>query len=276
MTRILQIAWHSPLRETVLAALPVAGMSGTLHSRFTQPPLRAAVYAKTGSTNHARLLAGYARTPRGRWITFALMINDWMDDSAQADPRTRRGASGSADGAAYASRSSSQAFIECMESTTHTATFAAGCFWGVESAFRQIRGVIDAVSGYCGGTTEHPTYRDVCGHRTGHAEAVEVTYDPALVTYAQLLNAFWSMHDPTQLNRQGPDVGDQYRSAIFTHSGDQLREATQSRDAQQSNYRRPIVTQIEPASTFWRAEEYHQRYFERNGGACHIAPAVTP
>ena len=157
------------------------------------------------------------------------------------------------------------------EPTTQTATFAAGCFWGVEDAFRRIPGVIDAVSGYTGGRTENPSYREVCGHGTGHAEAVEVTFDPARVSYDDLLTAFWSIHDPTQLNRQGPDVGDQYRSAIFTHSPEQMREALASRDAEQKKYGRPIATQILEAPKFWRAEEYHQRYFEKNGGgACHI------
>ncbi len=158
-----------------------------------------------------------------------------------------------------------------MNATTQTATFAAGCFWGVESAFRQIPGVLDAVSGYIGGKTQNPTYRDVCGHGTGHAEAVEVTFDPSRVTYEQLLQAFWNLHDPTQVNRQGPDVGDQYRSAIFTYSDEQMRAATASRDAEQANHRRPIATQILAAPTFFKAEEYHQRYFEKNGGAaCHI------
>jgi len=157
------------------------------------------------------------------------------------------------------------------DSTLQTATFAAGCFWGVEDAFRRIPGVIDAVSGYTGGRTENPTYREVCGHGTGHAEAVEVTFDPSRVSYEQLLAAFWNLHDPTQLNRQGPDVGDQYRSAIFTHSPEQMRAAVDSRDAEQAKLRRPIVTQILEAPAFWRAEEYHQRYFEKNGGgACHI------
>jgi peptide-methionine (S)-S-oxide reductase len=161
-----------------------------------------------------------------------------------------------------------------MNATTQTATFAAGCFWGVEAAFRQIPGVLDAVSGYIGGTTQDPTYRDVCGHGTGHAEAVEVTFDPSRVTYEQLLQAFWNLHDPTQVNRQGPDVGDQYRSAIFTYSDEQMRAATASRDAEQANHRRPIATQILAAPTFYKAEEYHQRYFEKNGGAaCHIPTA---
>jgi len=156
---------------------------------------------------------------------------------------------------------------------TKIATFAAGCFWGVEAAFRQVPGVLEAVSGYIGGHTDNPTYNQVCGHRTGHAEAVEVTYDPQRVTYDQLLDLFWQMHDPTQLNRQGPDVGDQYRSAIFTHGPEQEREAIASRDLEQKKHSRPIVTQIVPAPRFWLAEEYHQRYFEKNGGAaCHVIP----
>lgn len=156
------------------------------------------------------------------------------------------------------------------------AIFAAGCFWGVEAAFRQVPGVLDAVSGYIGGTTENPTYRQVCGRSTGHAEAVEVTYDPSRVTYGQLLDVFWQIHDPTQLNRQGPDVGDQYRSAIFTHGDEQQREAEASRDREQAKHRKPIVTQILSAPKFWPAEDYHQRYFEKNGGAaCHVVPTVS-
>lgn len=155
--------------------------------------------------------------------------------------------------------------------STQTATFAAGCFWGVEAAFHRIPGVIDAVSGYTGGRTANPTYKEVCTDRTGHAEAVEVTFDPAVVSYGQLLDAFWKIHDPTQVNRQGPDVGTQYRSAIFAHSPEQAAEATASRDREQAKYDKPIATQIEPAPVFYRAEEYHQRYFERNPGACHVA-----
>ena len=158
--------------------------------------------------------------------------------------------------------------------STQTATFAAGCFWGVEDAFRHVPGVSDAVSGYAGGHVENPTYRQVCSHTTGHAEAVEVSFDPQQVSYDQLLDLFWQIHDPTQLNRQGPDVGDQYRSAIFTHGADQERAATASRDREQKKYSRPIVTQILPATRFWPAEEYHQRYFEKNGGACHIVPGA--
>jgi peptide-methionine (S)-S-oxide reductase len=159
---------------------------------------------------------------------------------------------------------------------TQTATFAAGCFWGVEAAFRQVPGVVDVISGYTGGSVDNPTYRQVCGHATGHAEAVEVTFDPQRVGYEKLLSVFWQLHDPTQLNRQGPDVGDQYRSAIFTHGDEQEREAIASREREQRNYARSIVTQILPAPRFWPAEEYHQRYFEKNGGAaCHVIPAAA-
>ncbi len=159
---------------------------------------------------------------------------------------------------------------------TQTATFAAGCFWGVEDAFRQVPGVLDVVSGYIGGHVENPTYRQVCSHKTGHAEAVEVTFDPDRVSYESLLSLFWQLHDPTQLNRQGPDVGDQYRSAIFTHGDEQERAAVASRGREQPKHARPIVTQILPAPRFWPAEDYHQRYFEKNGGgACHIGPGVA-
>lgn len=157
--------------------------------------------------------------------------------------------------------------------TTEKATFAAGCFWGVEEAFRKIPGVADAACGYIGGATENPTYKQVCAGNTGHAEAVEVTFDPGAVTYAQLLDAFWRMHNPTTLNRQGPDVGSQYRSAIFTHSDAQRDAAEKSRAERDAAgvYKSPIVTQISPATAFTRAEEYHQRYFEKNGGGgCHI------
>jgi peptide-methionine (S)-S-oxide reductase len=154
---------------------------------------------------------------------------------------------------------------------TEKATFAAGCFWGVEAAFRQVPGVLDAVSGYTGGHTEHPTYRDVCSNTTGHAEAVEVTYDPDCVSYGDLVRVFWQIHDPTTLNRQGPDVGTQYRSAIFVHSPEQRAQAAASLNAEQANHKRPIVTEIADAPAFYRAEEYHQRYVEKNGGAvCHV------
>ena len=145
------------------------------------------------------------------------------------------------------------------------AIFAAGCFWGVEHELRQIAGVTDAVCGYTGGHYQNPTYEDVCTGQTGHAEAVEVTFDPNKVSYPELLERFWSMHDPTALNRQGPDTGTQYRSAIFATTLEQVAQAEESKTAAQKRYGKPIVTQIEPASTFWRAEDYHQRYFERRG-----------
>lgn len=152
------------------------------------------------------------------------------------------------------------------------ATFAAGCFWGVEEAFRQVEGVVSTAVGYEGGSTPNPTYEDVCTDRTGHAEAVEVDYDPARVSYENLLDVFWQIHDPTTLNRQGPDVGTQYRSAIFYHTPEQRAAAIASKERQgkRGQDRRPIVTAIVPASTFYRAEEYHQRYLEKRGEAsCH-------
>jgi peptide-methionine (S)-S-oxide reductase len=147
------------------------------------------------------------------------------------------------------------------------ATFAAGCFWGVEAAFRQIEGVVQTSVGYTGGNTPDPSYEHVCSGSTGHAEAVEVWFDPAVLGYTELLNAFWSMHDPTTLNRQGWDFGTQYRSAIFFHDQGQERLATDSRDQHQKTLRRTIATEIVPASTFYDAEDYHQRYFEKHGGA---------
>lgn len=157
-----------------------------------------------------------------------------------------------------------------------TATFGAGCFWGVESAFRQVSGVIDAAVGYMGGRTQNPTYRDVCTDLTGHAEVVQLQFDPAAVSYNELLDIFFQIHDPTQLNRQGPDVGTQYRSVIFFHSPEQEQAARASKDAWEKSgrFHRPIATQIEPATTFWRAEEYHQRYHEKHGiPSCHVLPA---
>jgi peptide-methionine (S)-S-oxide reductase len=159
------------------------------------------------------------------------------------------------------------------ERTLQKATFGAGCFWGVEVAFRNTPGVTNALVGYEGGRLENPSYREVCSHTTGHAEVVEVTYDPAEVSYDQLLDVFWDEHDPTQLNRQGPDIGDQYRSVVFFHTPQQEKEAIASRDRLQASgkYRRPIVTVIEPAQTFYKAEEYHQRYLEKHGMAtCRI------
>ena len=152
------------------------------------------------------------------------------------------------------------------------ATFGAGCFWGIEAAFRQVPGVVDAAVGYMGGTLENPTYQDVCADTTGHAEVVQVTFDPAQVSCQRLLDLFWEIHDPTTPNRQGPDVGKQYRSAIFFHSAEQEAAARASKEKQQASgrFRRPIVTEITPAPTFYRAEEYHQRYFEKRGiAACH-------
>ncbi len=148
-----------------------------------------------------------------------------------------------------------------------TATFAAGCFWGVEAGFRALPGVIDTEVGYTGGHKDDPTYRQVCGHRTGHAEAVRVEYDPEKITYEQLVEAFFAMHDPTQLNRQGLDLGPQYRSAIFYHTPEQERTARAVRDRLEAagTFRRPIVTEIVPAGPWWPAEEYHQRYLERRG-----------
>jgi peptide-methionine (S)-S-oxide reductase len=157
------------------------------------------------------------------------------------------------------------------QSTTERATFAAGCFWGVEAECRAIPGVLDAVSGYEGGTTVNPTYRDVCSNGTGHAEAVEVIFDPQRVTYERLLDAFWAMHDPTTPNRQGPDVGSQYRSVIFYHSAQQRDAAlaSKAREDASGRHARPIVTEIVPAQPFYRAEEYHQRYFEKQGVGRH-------
>ncbi len=152
------------------------------------------------------------------------------------------------------------------------ATFAAGCFWGVEAAFADLAGVISTRVGYTGGTVDNPTYEEVCTGRTGHAEAVEVTYDPALVTYDHLLIRFWSIHDPTTKDRQGPDTGSQYRSAIFTHSKEQEEKANASRERMDRSGRfgRPIVTEILPAAHFWPAEEYHQQYFRKHGHSCGI------
>ena len=153
------------------------------------------------------------------------------------------------------------------------ATFGAGCFWGVEHFFREVPGVIDAVSGYAGGHLDNPSYRQVCTDTTGHAEVVEVTFDPAKLSYGKLVELFFKMHDPTQLNRQGPDVGTQYRSVIFTHSPEQTRVAEEKKAETQASgrYGKPIVTSIEPAQTFWPAEDYHQRYFEKHGGSCHVS-----
>jgi peptide-methionine (S)-S-oxide reductase len=148
---------------------------------------------------------------------------------------------------------------------TETATFGAGCFWQVEVEFRNTDGVTDAVVGYMGGDLANPSYEQVCTDRTGHAEVCLVTFDPEQVSYSQLLEVFWGMHDPTQLNRQGPDVGSQYRSVIFFHTPEQEREAIASRESAQSRFSAPIMTEITPASEFWPAEDYHQRYLEKRG-----------
>jgi peptide-methionine (S)-S-oxide reductase len=147
------------------------------------------------------------------------------------------------------------------------ATFGAGCFWGVEAAFRRVKGVVATAVGYAGGKLDKPTYEDVCTDRTGHAEVVQVEYDPSQVSYERLLDAFWESHDPTTLNRQGPDFGTQYRSVIFYHTPEQQAAAAASKEklAASGKHRRPIVTEIAPAPTFWRAEEYHQRYLEKRG-----------
>ena len=152
-----------------------------------------------------------------------------------------------------------------MTKILEKATFAAGCFWQIEVEFRNTPGVKDAIVGYTGGEAPNPSYEQVCTGTTGHAEAVEVTYDPDEVSYEQLLDVFWRIHDPTQLNRQGPDRGHQYRTAIFIHSPAQEKEALASRDREQANHKQPIVTEITPASEFWPAEDYHQRYLEKRG-----------
>ena len=151
--------------------------------------------------------------------------------------------------------------------TTEKATFGAGCFWGVEETFRKLKGVTSTSVGYAGGRKENPSYEDVCTDETGHAEVVEVEFDPAQIGYEDLLNVFWLNHNPTTLNRQGPDVGTQYRSVIFYHSPEQKAAAEASKEKldKSGKFRQPIVTQVEPAHKFWRAEEYHQRYLEKRG-----------
>ena len=160
-----------------------------------------------------------------------------------------------------------------LEHIMAKATFAAGCFWGVEAAFRQVPGVISTRVGYTGGNLKNPTYKDVCTDRTGHAEAVEVEYDPAKVAYEDLLQVFWENHDPTERNRQGPDVGTQYRSAIFYHSPEQDEAARASKEQLERSHRfsRPVATEIVPAAAFYEAEDYHQQYLEKRGlASCHI------
>ena len=156
------------------------------------------------------------------------------------------------------------------------ATFGAGCFWGVEAAFRQIDGVTKTRVGYSGGTLEDPTYEDVCSHTTGHAEVVEVTYDEDEVSYEDLLNVFWRKHDPTQLNRQGYDIGDNYRTVVFFHDDEQRAAAERSKENEQAGHDKPIVTQIEPAPAFYEAEDYHQQYLEKRGrSSCTPALRLT-
>ena len=153
------------------------------------------------------------------------------------------------------------------------ATFGAGCFWGVEETFRGILGVSATAVGYEGGSLPNPTYHDVCSEATGHAEVVEVDYDPESVSFEQLLEVFWAAHDPTTLNRQGPDLGSQYRSAVFYHEDEQkaVAEASKKRQQESGRFRRPIVTEISPATSFWRAEDYHQRYLAKHGrSSCHV------
>jgi peptide-methionine (S)-S-oxide reductase len=160
-----------------------------------------------------------------------------------------------------------------MSDTHDTAIFGAGCFWGVEQAFRQVDGVLDATVGYAGGHTESPSYRDVCSGATGHAEVVRVVFDPSRVSYEQLLEVFWGIHDPTQVDRQGPDVGSQYRSIILATTPAQEQAARTAKAALEARgaFPRPLATEIAPAGPFWRAEDYHQRYLEKRGVAgCHI------
>jgi peptide-methionine (S)-S-oxide reductase len=154
------------------------------------------------------------------------------------------------------------------------ATFGAGCFWGVEAAFRRVEGVVSTAVGFMGGTVANPTYQQVCTDRTGHAEVVQLEYDPARVSYEDLLEVFWQIHDPTQVNRQGPDVGTQYRSVIFFHTPEQEAAARASKERLEKSglYPRPLATQIVPAAEFWRAEEYHQQYLEKRG----LAPCASP
>jgi peptide-methionine (S)-S-oxide reductase len=159
--------------------------------------------------------------------------------------------------------------------STATATLGAGCFWGVEWVYNQVPGVLEVVSGYSGGHVENPTYREVCTDRTGHAEVVQITFDPDVVTYDQLLEVFWAMHDPTQVDRQGPDVGTQYRSVIFAHDAEQRAAAERSKATAQARSDRPIATEIADHVAFYPAEDYHQRYYARTGHEpyCHVLPA---
>jgi peptide-methionine (S)-S-oxide reductase len=163
---------------------------------------------------------------------------------------------------------------ERQEGRARLATFGAGCFWGVEYVFDRVPGVTGVQVGYSGGHTQDPTYEEVCSHTTGHAEVAQVTFDPERVTYGQLLEVFWAMHDPTQIDRQGPDIGDQYRSVVFTHSDEQRAAAEASKEGAQARFDRPIATQIEPLQSFYPAEDYHQQYYAKTGHEpyCHVVP----
>lgn len=155
---------------------------------------------------------------------------------------------------------------------SNKATFGAGCFWGVELRFRELDGVMDAAVGYMGGTVEQPTYEQVCTDQTGHAEVVEVEFDPDRIDYETLVREFFALHDPTQINRQGPDVGRQYRSVVFVHDDDQraVAEAVRAELDKSGRFSRPIATDVDPVTTFWRAEDYHQQYLARRGGTCAV------
>ncbi|MGH2678579.1 MAG: peptide-methionine (S)-S-oxide reductase MsrA [Actinomycetota bacterium] len=161
--------------------------------------------------------------------------------------------------------------------TTEKATFGAGCFWGVEYVYRRVPGVIDVQVGYSGGITPNPTYEEVCSHTTGHAEVAQVTFDPDQVSFDQLLEIFWAMHDPTQIDRQGPDIGDQYRSVVFAHSAEQQQAVEASKERAQPRFGQPIATKVQPLEAFYPAEGYHQAYYEKNGHTpyCHVVPTRT-
>ena len=161
-------------------------------------------------------------------------------------------------------------------SKTESATFGGGCFWCMEAVFQRVPGVIHSVSGYSGGKTENPTYEDICGHGTGHAEVIQVEFDPAVITYEKVLEIFFESHDPTTLNRQGADEGDQYRSVIFYHDAEQQKAAAQAKLAAQKDYEDPIVTEIVPLKKFWRAEDYHQDYFNQHPNQGYCAFVIKP
>lgn len=196
------------------------------------------------------------------FVTLSIQISARVKDAGRQDPQ----------GLVYTQEAILKGYPKTT-SKTETAAFAAGCFWGVEQEFRKTPGVLATAVGFMGGHTQKPTYREVCEENTGHAETVEVEFDPAVVSYDKLLELFWSLHDPTTLNRQGPDVGDQYRSVVFFFSPTQKAAALASRDRLQASgeFSSPIVTEIVPAATFTKAEEYHQQYVEKGGrAACHI------